>query len=185
MELHPLEWRWYVLHTRSRFEKVVHEGLFKKSHEVFLPQIRVRSRRRDRRIMLDVPLFPGYVFIRSNLHPEHHLDILKTVGAVRLIGNKNLPVPVPNETVASLKIMVARDTAIKTGRRLRKGDRVMVVQGPFTGVVGTFARYRGIGRVIVHIEALGQYASVEVDQDDIEALPADDRQSSFLPGTPS
>ena len=183
MEIHPLEWRWYVLHTRSRFEKVVQEGLFKKSHEVFLPQIRVRSRRRDRRVMLDVPLFPGYVFIRSNLHPDHHLDILKTVGAVRLIGNQNLPVPVPDETIDSLRIMVAGDTGIKTGKRLRKGDRVMVIRGPFTGVVGTFARYRGIGRVIVQIEALGQYASVEVDEDDIEALPAGERKVSYLPGT--
>lgn len=171
MAIDQLEWRWYVLHTRSRFERVVHEGLSKKTHEVFLPQVRVRSRRRDRRIILDVPLFPGYVFIRSNLHPHHHLDILKTVGAVRLIGNKEVPVPVPDETVASLKIMVARDTRIDTGNRLRKGDRVMVVKGPFTGVVGTFARYRGIGRVVVHIEALGQYASVEVAEEDIEAQP--------------
>ncbi len=183
MEIHQLEWRWYVLHTRSRFEKVVHEGLFKKSHEVFLPQVRMRSRRRDRRVMLDVPLFPGYVFIRSNLHPNHHLDILKTAGAVRLLGNKDLPVPVPDETVASLKIMVSHDTGIKTGNRLRKGDRVMVVQGPFSGVIGTFARYRGIGRVVVHIEALGQYASVEVDEDDIEALPMGGRDSVYLPGT--
>ncbi len=112
MEIQELEWRWYVLHTRSRFEKVVNEGLFKKSHEVFLPQIRVRSRRRDRRVMLDVPLFPGYVFIRSNLHPDHHLDILKTVGAVRLIGNQNLPVPVPDDTIESLRIMVCGLTGI-------------------------------------------------------------------------
>ncbi|MDJ0801723.1 MAG: UpxY family transcription antiterminator [Desulfobacterales bacterium] len=183
MEIQQLQWRWYVLHTRSRFEKVVHEGLFKKSHEVFLPQIRVRSRRRDRRVMLDVPLFPGYVFIRSNLHPDHHLDILKTVGAVRLIGNQNLPVPVPDEAIESLRIMVSRDAGVKTGKRLRRGDRVMVVRGPFTGVVGTFAHYRGIGRVVVHIEALGQYASVEVDEDDIEALPAGDRKTAYLPGT--
>ncbi len=171
MKIDQLEWHWYVLHTRSRFERVVHEGLAKKSHEVFLPKVRVRSRRRDRRVILDVPLFPGYVFIRSNLHPDHHLDILKTVGAVRLIGNKAVPVPVPDETIDSLKIMVSSDTRIDTGRRLRKGDRVMVVRGPFTGVVGTFAHYRGAGRVVVHIEALGQYASVEVDEEDIEALP--------------
>ena len=182
MKVSELPWQWFVLHTRSRFEKVVHEGLFKKAHEVFLPQIRVRSQRRDRRVMLDVPLFPGYVFVRSNLHPNHHLDILKTVGAVRLIGNKDVPVPVPDQTVASLKIMVSRDSDIQTGNRLRRGDRVMVVQGPFTGVVGTFARYRGIGRVVVQIEALGQYASVEVNEDDIEALPVGAPRSPYLPG---
>ena len=44
-----LERFWYVLHTKSRFENVVNEGLIKKSFEVFLPKIKVRSRRRDRR----------------------------------------------------------------------------------------------------------------------------------------
>jgi transcription elongation factor/antiterminator RfaH len=177
-----LTWRWYVLHTRSRFETVVHDGLVKKAHDVFLPKVRVRSKRRDRKVMIDVPLFPGYVFVKSNLHPHDHIDILKTVGAVRLIGNQQLPVPVPDDTIASLRIMVSRSDPIQTGSRFRKGDRVMVVDGPFTGIVGTFDHYRGVGRVVVHIEALGQFASVEVDEQDVEIIPASGEQP-FLPGT--
>ena len=101
MNPNELTWRWYVLHTRSRFETVVHDGLTKKAHDVFLPKVRVRSKRRDRKVMIDVPLFPGYVFVKSNLHPTHHIDIVKTVGAVRLIGNKQIPVAVPDETIHS------------------------------------------------------------------------------------
>ena len=162
---------WYVLHTKSRFENVVHEGLSKKRIEVFLPKITVQSKRRDRRKMIRVPLFPGYVFVKTNLHPHHHLEVVKTAGAVRLIGSKKGPVPVPDETIDSLKIMVSTDFPVTTGQRLQKGDRVMVVSGPFAGVVGTFVRYRGQGRVIVNVEALGQHAGVEVSDDDIEILP--------------
>jgi transcription antitermination factor NusG len=57
----------------------------------------------------------------------------------------------------------------------------MVVNGPFTGIIGTFSRYRGSDRVIVHIDALGQFASVEVDEQDVEVIPADGTQP-FLPG---
>jgi transcription antitermination factor NusG len=46
-----------------------------------------------------------------------------------------------------------------------------VIDGPFTGVTGTFIRYRGKGRVVVNIEALGQHAGVDVDEHDIEVLP--------------
>ncbi|PIP37678.1 MAG: transcriptional antiterminator [Desulfobacterales bacterium CG23_combo_of_CG06-09_8_20_14_all_52_9] len=163
--------KWYVLHTKSRFENVVTEGLTKKSLEVFLPKIQVQSRRKDRKLLIRAPLFPGYVFVKTDLNPYQHLEIVKTVGAVRLIGNKTGPVPVMDETVTSLQIMVAGDHTILTGSRLKRGDRVMVVNGPFTGVTGIFIRYKSQGRVVVNIEALGQYAAVDVDQDDVEKIP--------------
>nr|MBC8361790.1 UpxY family transcription antiterminator [Candidatus Desulfatibia profunda] len=162
---------WYVLHTKSRFENVVYEGLYKKSIEVFLPKVQVRSKRRDRKALIRVPLFPGYLFVKSGLSPSEHIEIVKTVGAVRLIGSKDGPVPVPPDTVESLKIMVQTNHSVLTGTRFQKGDRVMVVSGPFTGVTGTFVRYKGKDRVVVNIEALGQYAGVDVDEEDIEILP--------------
>jgi transcriptional antiterminator NusG len=121
--------------------------------------------------MIRVPLFPGYLFVKTDLHPNTHLEIVKTVGAVRLLGNKQGPLPVDEPTVESLKIMVRSDHPVTTGYRLQKGDKVMVIYGPFTGVIGTFVRYRGRGRVIVNVEALGQYAGVEVNEEDIEILP--------------
>ena len=166
-----LEDAWYVLHTKSRFENVVYEGLLKKNLDVFLPKIKVPSKRRDRRMTIRVPLFPGYLFVRTDLNPRRHLDIVKTVGAVRLIGTKDGPVPVPADSVSSLEIMVSTELPVSTGSRLQKGDRVMVVSGPFAGVTGTFVRYRGKRRVVVNIEALGQYAGVEVDESDVEPLP--------------
>lgn len=171
MESFNLTAAWYALHTKSRFENVVHEGLIKKSVDVFLPKIRVRSKRRDRKLMIHVPLFPGYVFVKTDLDPNEHIEILKTTGAVRLIGNRDGPVSIADTTIESLKIMVATEQPIATGSRFKKGDRVVVVEGPFAGVIGTFVRYRGQGRVVVHIEALGQYAAVDVSADDVEKLP--------------
>ena len=121
--------------------------------------------------MIRVPLFPGYVFVKTDLAPQSHLEIVKTAGAVRLIGSKQGPVPVPEETIESLKIMVSTEHPISTGNQLKKGDKVLVVHGPLAGVTGTFIRYGGKGRVIVNIEALGQYAGVEVSEDDIEIVP--------------
>lgn len=159
---------WYVLHTRSRFESKVNEGLLRKSRAVFLPKVLIRSKRRDRKQMIRVPLFPGYIFVRTDMHPVERLDILKTVGVVKFVGNRSGPIHVPDATIASLQVMVATENPITTGRQLHKGDRVVVVRGPLTGVVGRFVRYRNTSRVIVNIDALGQSAGVEVDADDLE-----------------
>ncbi|MDY6837643.1 MAG: UpxY family transcription antiterminator [Thermodesulfobacteriota bacterium] len=163
---------WYVLHTRSRFEQVVFDGLDRKSLEAFLPKMTVMSKRRDRRLKIRVPLFAGYVFVKSDLNPYERLEIVKTTGVVRIVGNKDGPLPVLDEAIDSLQIMVSGDNPIVTGTRLRKGERVMVVDGPFAGVTGVFVRYRGQGRVVVSIEALGQYAAVDVAEEHLERLPS-------------
>lgn len=164
---------WYVAHTKSRFENVATTGLSRKRLSVFLPKIRVRSKRQDRKLMIDVPLFPGYIFVRTDLNPDEHLEILKTTGVVRLVGNKSGPTPVPEECIESLKIMIAQNGVIETGTHFQKGDKVIVTGGPFRGVVGIFVRYQKKERVLVQIEALGQYASVEVDTDDVEPISDD------------
>lgn len=161
---------WYVLHTKSRSEKVVNDILQKKSIEAFLPTAHVRSKRKDRRVMLDLPLFPGYIFVRTNLYTEGYLSILKTPGAVRLIGNKDGPVPVGQPIIESLRIMVNSGESILTGLEFRRGEKIIVVNGPFTGVTGVFFTYKGQGRVVVHIDILGQSASVEVDEDDVKRV---------------
>ncbi len=165
-----LKQEWYVIHTRSRFENVVSDGLFKKSFEVFLPKVQVPSKRRDRKQMIRIPVFPGYLFVKTDLSIHEHLSIVKTIGLVRLVGTKDGPVSVPDDTIASLKIMVNSDNPINTGQRLSRGDKVMVVKGPFTGVIGTFSNYRGKGRVTINVDALGQTAGVDVHEDDIEPL---------------
>lgn len=168
--IHELPDLWYVLHTKSRAEKVVHDLLTKKAIESFLPTALVRSKRKDRRVMLDLPLFPGYVFVKTDLYAEHYLSILKTPGAVKLIGNKSGPIAVADSIVESLQIMVHSGESIVTGNQFVTGERVKVIRGPFTDVTGIFSDYKGKGRVIVFIDLLGQSASVEVDEEDIERI---------------
>ena len=162
---------WYVLHTKSRFENVVNDGLSKKGIEVFLPKIGVKSKRKDRNLMLKTPLFPGYIFVKTDLKPLECIEILKTAGVVRLIGNNDGPVSVPDADINSLKIITKVESNILTGFRFKKGDGVIVTKGLLAGVKGTFSRYEGKGRVVIFIKAIGQYAGAHVDEDDIEKLP--------------
>ncbi len=162
--------KWYVLHTKSRCEKVVNEGLNKKSFEAFLPTMHVKSKRRDRKVMLDIPIFPGYTFVKSTLSAEEHLSIVKTAGVVKVIGNMQGPVQVQPDVIQSLKIMIANSESVKTENRFKNGEKIIVLYGPFAGLTGIFHKYRGKGRVYVNIDLLGQAASVEIEEEDIEHI---------------
>lgn len=164
---------WFALLTRSNFENTVCDSIAKKRFDVFLPRTKKRSRRKDRNLMIEVPLFPGYLFVKTLPDPSHQLNILKTTGAVRLLGNQAGPVPVPEEQIESLKILTGADADLVTGAsiRLKKGDPVMILEGPMAGIKGEFTRYKGKGRVVIKIDVLGQYAGVDVDEENVEKLP--------------
>lgn len=167
------ESNWFALLTRSNFEQTVYTSIVKKKVEAFLPTTRKKSRRKDRKLMIQVPLFPGYIFVQSTFDAADQLNILKTIGAVRLLGNQSGPLPVPRSQIESLKILASANMDLITGAniRMKKGDPVMILEGPMAGARGEFTRYKGKGRVIIKIEVLGQYAGVDVPEDNVEKLP--------------
>lgn len=82
----PREARWYALHTRSRHEKRVAANLEEKGVTAFLPLVREVHAWSDRRKMVDVPVFPGYVFTRIVYGAEVRVLLLKTEGVASLVG---------------------------------------------------------------------------------------------------
>lgn len=164
---------WFALLTRSNFEQTVYSRISRKKIEAFLPRTRKPSKRKDRKLMIETPLFPGYVFVKSTRAPADQLLILKTVGAVRLLGNSDGPVPVPKHQIESLKLLtsVAQDLVTGSIIELKKGDPVIILEGPMAGLKGDFLEHKGRGRVIIKVDLLGRYAGVEVDSDKVEKIP--------------
>lgn len=156
--------KWYALHTRSHFELKVYDGLQGKSIEAFLPRIQVMSRRKDRRKKILVPLLPGYVFVHTDLNPEEHLSILKTFGIVRLIGVKGTPLPADDGEIASLMVLDGTDRTVQNRSYMKKGDRVIIMEGPLKGLVGFYIRHNGRNdKVVVSIELLQRSLEIEIE----------------------
>jgi transcription elongation factor/antiterminator RfaH len=164
--------KWYAVHTRSRFEQKVFEGLQGKDLEVFLPRIQVMSRRKDRRQKIHVPMLPGYVFVRSLLTPEQYYPIITTTGVVRMVGFEGKPVPANEEEIASLMILDGTDRTVQNRAYMKKGNRVMITEGPFTGLVGFYLHHKGKSqRVVVSVELLKRSVAVEIEDWALEKVP--------------
>ncbi|MBN2059284.1 MAG: UpxY family transcription antiterminator [Deltaproteobacteria bacterium] len=163
--MNELSARWYAIHTKSRFEQKVHDGILGKSIEVFLPRIQVMSRRKDRRKKILIPMIPGYVFVNTNLHPEEHLSILKTPGVVRMVSFQGQPAPANDQEIASLMILDGTDRTVQNKEFMKTGDMVMIMEGPLKGLVGFYLHHKGQGsKVVVSVELLNR--SLEVDIED-------------------
>ena len=156
--------KWYAVHTRSRFEQKVYDGIDSKSIEVFLPRIQVMSRRKDRHKKILIPLLPGYVFVNTTMDPQEYLNILKTVGVVRLIGFEGKPVPARDEEIHALMILDGTDRTVQNREYINKGDRVMIMEGPLKGLIGFYLRPKGQkNKIVVSIELLNRSLEVEIE----------------------
>ena len=95
---------WYAVHVKSRHEFKVVERLTKSGIETFLPAVERLSRWKDRKKLINFPLFPCYIFVHMNKIYEAMLIVLKTQGVVRFLGiNQCEPEPVSEDQIISLK----------------------------------------------------------------------------------
>ena len=163
--------RWYALHTKSHFEQKVFEGLRGKAFEAFYPRMQVMSRRKDRRKKILVPMLPGYVFVRTSMDPEQYHRIIRTVGVVRMVNFKGQPAPANEDEIASLMILDGTDRTVQNRAYMRKGDRVMIMEGPLKGLIGFYIRHKGKSdRVVVTVDLLKRSIEVEIDDWALEKL---------------
>ena len=160
---------WYVVHTCSRHEALVQTGLTRKGLEVFLPRVTVRSRRRDRLRMLQVPLFPGYLFVHTDLSDGDYYHIIRQEGVVRILGIRGQYTPVPEDTVTSIRTLVNSGQPLLPWARIEPGRRVRVVDGPLAGATGIILRLKkGNKRLVVGVELLGRSVCAELAEESVE-----------------
>ena len=129
------------------------------------------SRRKDRRKKILVPLIPGYVFVQYNLDPEIYWDIIKTVGVVRMVGFEGKPVPASDDEIQSLMILDGTDRTVHNQAYMKRGDKVMIMDGPLKGLVGLYVRHKGrTDKVVVNVELLNRSLAVEIEDWALEKI---------------
>lgn len=165
LEAHPCGECWYAIYTRPRHERQVTLQFENKQLECFLPCYASVRRWRDRRVVLNLPLFAGYVFARFAATDRR--EILKTPGVVRIIGFGNRLVPVPDSEIDALRTCVASKAKVQPHPFLTVGRRVRVVHGPMAGAEGILVRRRDNWRLVISVELINRSVAVEVDAADL------------------
>lgn len=159
---------WWVIYTRHQHEKTVADTLTEKGFEVFLPLYKSVRRWKDRQKVLDLPLFPSYVFVHGGL--ESRFRVLSTPGVYMTLTQGDSIALVPENEMADLQRIVGGDAPIEPHPFLKCGERVRVIRGPLAGVEGLLARKKNIYRLILSVDMVAQSVAVEVNAADVEAI---------------
>ena len=143
---------------------MVHVGLHHKQFEVLNPTYQALSIRRDRRKVLTRPIFNGYMFVRTLLNPECHLEILKTPGVVEILKSPSGPTPVPDNQVENLRLLEKHVGDCFFGTDFKVGDSVNVKDGPFIDFSGVVQEVNHEKQKLkVSVSIFGRSTPVELD----------------------
>lgn len=159
---------WYAAYTCANHEKRVAELLGVRAVEHFLPTYFSVRRWKDRRVRLELPLFPGYVFVCLALCDR--LEVLKVPGVVRLVGFNGAPTRLGDGEVDSLRRALAQGVRAEPHTFLKVGQRVRITAGPLANLKGILVRKKGNLRVVLSLELIQRSIRVQIESESVEPL---------------
>ncbi len=165
-----IEQHWYAAYTCAQHEKRVAAELGVRKVEHFLPLYSSVRRWKDRRMQLELPLFPGYVFVRLAL--RERLRVLQIPSVVRLVGFSGQPAALPDSEIEIMRSGLSQSLRAEPHPFLTVGRRVRITAGPFAGLEGVLQRKKSSLRVIVTLELIQRSVAVDVDVADVRPVPS-------------
>lgn len=164
----PISWleqHWYAAYTYANQEKRVAAELNVRAVEHFLPLYSSVRRWSDRRVSLELPLFPGYLFVRLALRDR--LRVLQIPTVVRLVGFNGHPAALPDKEMEIMRSGFSQSLRTEPHPFLSVGRRVRITGGPFAGLQGVLKRKRNSLRVVVSLVLIQRSVAVEVEVADV------------------
>ena len=159
---------WLVLRTRSRHESVVESFLQQKHITSYLPKCKVVRSWKGRSKVVELPLFPGYVFVRPTAAQYDSMRYIR--GSCGLVLADNKPACMPEKDLESVKILVDSGISLMVDPELTAGKRVRIIAGPLSGMEGELVSVKSQDLLVVNIEMLNSSVRVDIDRDAIDVL---------------
>ena len=170
VERAPEELCWYAIQTRCRFEKKVATQLQNKGIETFLPLIKQVHRWSDRRQVVEAPLFPGYGFVRLSDSPAQRLRILQTAGVNGFVMMNGFPVPVPEQQLEDVRLLLAHEIACRAYPFLKAGQRVRIRGGCLDALEGILISENKDHSLVISIDSIQRSVAIRIEGYDVEAV---------------
>ena len=161
---------WFAVQTRSKHERVVSHHLAMRGVSHYLPTVCEIHRWTDRRKKVELPLFPGYVFVQIIAHNEHRVEVLRIPGIVRFVGSSPEGAAIPDAQIEFVRKLIGENLPWTSHPFLKAGQRIRIRGGALDQVEGVFVRRNGEGALIVSIDAIQRSLAVSIQGYDFEVI---------------
>jgi transcription antitermination factor NusG len=153
---------WFAIQTWPQYEKKVAVEFQRKAIEAFLPLVPSERRWSDRSTVLQLPLFPSYVFVRINESPNARIAVLRTNGVTGFVGVRGRGVSIPQSQIESVRVLLSSGSAFQHHPHLTIGKRVRIRGGSLDGVEGTLLEKKDDLSLLVSIQIIQRSLALRI-----------------------
>jgi len=147
---------WFAVETSPRHEKKVAAELTNKGVDCLLPLFAAERQWSDRRQVVQLPVFPGYVFVQIAPISENRLPVLQTNGVRRFVGVRGTGIPIEDSEMDAVRRITAGDTPFQPHPYPKTGQRVRIRDGSLRGIEGILLSINGDQSLVVSLELIGR-----------------------------
>ena len=160
---------WYAIYVKSKSEKKVASELSWMEIDNYLPLKKVLKQWSDRKKWVEEPLFKSYVFVHIN--QDEYYAVLKIQGAVKYITFEGKAVAIPFRQIEAIRYYLNEKSPENVDiLSWERGQKVEVISGSMTGLVGTLVQFKGKHRLIIEIEGIGHSINIQIQKNKLRAI---------------
>lgn len=132
----------------------------------YLPLRRETKIYQRRKVTVEKPVFPGYLF--APFDADGRVALLKSNNIVRILKPANRRRLLYE--LAQIRRALQTDPTLSTCAALKAGHRVRILTGPFMGIEGVVKSLKGKTKICLNVEMIGRAVAVEMDREFLELM---------------
>ena len=158
---------WFILQFKPNAHHQANKNLNQQGFETFLPLHESTSRNLSRFINTTRPLFPGYMFITFDRAETKWYKINNTYGVSRLVTFNSTLKSIPTTFIDNLMNRYDLSGKLLPIKKLKKGDQVKLLKGPFANFIATVETYEDDQRIWILMDLMGRNTKIQTPSDNL------------------
>lgn len=153
---------WLVATFKANQIRRVENNLMLQNFNYYLPKITTKKFNSSAKVEI---LFPGYIFIQSNIDDYAKIKYTKGINNVIKFGN-NIPF-IPNDEIESVRIIEKLSKSKPILSKIKVGQKAIVSRGSLVGAIVEISSLPNNKRVDILLSILGSLRKISIPVSDL------------------
>lgn len=157
-----LDKKWFIAQIKPNSYNSAIQNLERQGFETFLPKMQITQRQKNKFLVKNAYVFPGYMFVYFDPHIITWVKINSTYGVSKILAFNKKPSEISSDLILELKTRYEINSNPTQNEKLQKGDSIKFYAGPFVDLIAKIESVDGDSRIWVLLEAMGGYKRLKL-----------------------